>query len=83
MHFETPLENDFDLLHLSIFIDFVCCFPACVYSRGGPARYSEILGFFQVSKLKAVCRGSPRKRLTSEEGTGGGSHLRGNALGMI
>lgn len=54
MHFETPLENDFDLLHLSIFIDFVCCFPACVYSRGGPARYSEILGFFQVSKLKAV-----------------------------
>ena len=37
MRFETPFENDFDLLHLSIFIDFVCYFPACIYSRGGPA----------------------------------------------
>ena len=33
MHFKTPFQNDFDLLHLSIFIDFVCYFPACVYSR--------------------------------------------------
>lgn len=55
--FQDPVSKWFWFITFKYIYWFCLLFSCLCLQSGGPPRYSEILGFFQVSKRKAVWRG--------------------------